>query len=113
DQLLERILQDFQSVRQRPEHTTAKYKQSTDQYHSLKEFSVGDLVMVHLHKERFPTRVYHNYNPRSLVLIPSRSLSTCLITFLPMKLQPYPRALCKNMSLSGVMITQVSSMSLS
>ncbi|PON97571.1 hypothetical protein TorRG33x02_064810, partial [Trema orientale] len=56
DHLGERILQDFQSVRQHLGHTTAKY---TDQYHRLKGFPVGDLVMVHLHKERFPTGAYH------------------------------------------------------
>ena len=55
----EQLHQLQEDVRQRLQDNNERYKASTDATRRYQVFNVGDLVMVYLRKERFPTRTYH------------------------------------------------------
>ena len=81
-----------EGVRQKLEATNAKYKEATDKKRYEKIFSVGDLVLVYLRKERFLVGTYNklkdkkfgpfqiikkiNNNPYVVALPPDMNISS-------------------------------------
>jgi hypothetical protein len=57
--MLEDIADVHSDVKQQLAESNARYKAAADQHRRQKVFSVGDQVMVHLRRERFPVGTYN------------------------------------------------------
>ena len=60
EEFAERIQQIHLEVKKNLEKVNLRYKIVADQHQRLKLFNEGDLVMVHLRKNHFPTCTYNN-----------------------------------------------------
>ncbi|XP_026442931.1 uncharacterized protein LOC113342684 [Papaver somniferum] len=59
DQLLDKASQLHNEVKNKLEDSNAKYKAVADQHKRFKSFEEGEIVMIHLRKERFRTGTYN------------------------------------------------------
>ena len=57
--MADKITRIHEEVTEHLHLSNKKYKQAADQKRRFKEYQVGDLVMVFLRKNRFPTSSYH------------------------------------------------------
>jgi hypothetical protein len=53
-------------IRERLKNSNQEYKHKEDQHRSELQFEVGDLVMVHIRKEKFPRRTYNKLNMKNI-----------------------------------------------
>lgn len=53
----------YQEIREHIEMTNVQYKFKADKHRKAKQFQVGDLVMVHLNKQRMPSGSYTKLQP--------------------------------------------------
>ena len=64
--LVYQILKLHQEVRLQLEASNAEYRDAANQHRCIKEFMVGDLVMIYLRKKRFQACIYHKLQAKKI-----------------------------------------------